>query len=737
MEHWHHLEREVKLDVNADWSLPDLTGVIAGAEVRALPTLLLETTYYDTADRRLEKRRIALRYRRQRAVDGAGEDRSGYAVPSGLYGAGRSEERLSDLTGSHSEWTVKLPPDGEAPALARTEVNWPAQGHQGEEGTPTPPVEVVRLLAAVALGEPFFAVARLSSARRRTEVMVASRRAAEVDDDTVEGTAFVPGTSTARSPTLTFREVEVELEEGSPEDLLRSVVKALVAAGARRSSRRSKLATVLQSAAQSGAGVGEAGVGEAGVGEAGVGEAGVGEVPAPRARGATRKPKKALTMADVLQEQARTCLDAIAEHDPPVRLGDPDPEHLHKARVATRRLRSVLWALRRLQGPSVKPGGASDQVSAFNLAREASERLPSTGVPSTGVPSTGVPSTGVPSTGVPSTGVPSTGVPSPGVPSPGVPSPGVPSPGVPSPGVPSPGVPSPGVPSPGEAGSGGGFGAQGASAEGELVALTAHGWMATLRKEMRWVGNALGAARDADVRLTALEAECARLGPLDQRGVERVLSAARSEQAAAHQRLLEVMASDRYVAALRSLEALARRSEAVPAELWEHLNVPAAAAMARLGGAQWRSVRRAVRRLGTSPSDEALHKLRIQAKRLRYISEAAAPVIRPAPSRRAVTSMAAAATGLQDVLGALHDAVVSEHWLRDLASRPLSSQNRLVDEHDANEHNNGVVTGSTEVALVAGQLIAAFRFTASSCRATWTEDWHRLARKDLARWLSA
>jgi CHAD domain-containing protein len=661
MEHWYHLEREVKLDVDADWSLPDLTGAIAGAEVRALPTLLMETTYYDTADHRLEKRRIALRYRRQRTVDGAGEDRNGYAVPSGLYGAGRSEERLSDLTGSYSEWTVKLPPDGDAPGFARTEVNWPAQGHQGEEATPTPPVGVVRLLAGVALGEPFSAVARLSSARRRTEVMVASRRAAEVDDDTVEGTAFVPGTSTARSPTLTFREVEVELEEGSPEDLLRSVVKALVAAGARRSSRRSKLATVLQSAAQSGAGV-----------EAGVGEAGLGEVPAPRARGATSKPKKALTMADVLQEQARTCLDAIAEHDPPVRLGDPDHEHLHKARVATRRLRSVLWALRRLQGPSAKPGGASDQVSAFNLGRETSERLTS-----------------------------------------------------------------PGMPRPGEAGSEGGFGAQGASADGELVALTAHGWMATLRREMRWVGNALGAARDADVRLMALEAECARLGPLDHGGVERVLSAARSEQAAAHQGLLEVMASDRYVAALRSLEALARRSEAVPAGLWEHLNVPAAAAMARLGGAQWRSVRRAMRRLGTSPSDEALHKLRIQAKRLRYISEAAAPVIRPAPSRRAATSMASAATGLQDVLGALHDAVVSEQWLRDLASRPLSSQNRLEDEHDANEHNNGVVTGTTEVALVAGQLIAAFRFTASSCRATWTEDWHRLARKDLARWLSA
>ena len=647
MEHWHHLEREVKLDVDADWSLPDLTGVLAGAEVRALPTLLLETTYYDTVDRRLEKRRIALRYRRERPADGTDEERSGYAVRGGLPVAGLSEGRLSDLAGDSSEWTVKLPPNGDATALARTEVNWPATGRPSEGGTPTPPVEVVRLLAGVALGEPFFAIARLSSTRRRIELVAGSRRAAEVDDDTVEGTVFVPGTSTAKAPTVTFREVEVELEEGSPADVLRSVLDALVAGGARRSPRRGKLATVLQSAAQS--------------------SAAVEEVPALKAKGATRKPKKALTMADVLQEQARTCLDAIAEHDPPVRLGDPDPEHLHKARVATRRLRSVLWALRRLQGPSAKPGRASDQVSAFNPASEAGELRAS----------------------------------------------------------------------PGEAGPEGGFGAQGTSKEGEVVALTAHSWMATLRREMRWVGNALGSARDADVRLMAFETECARLGPLDQRGVDKVLSAARSERAVTHQRLLEVMASDRYLAALRSLETLARRSEVVPAELWEHLNVPAAAAMARLGGAQWRSVRRAVRRLGTSPSDEALHKLRIQAKRLRYISEAAAPVVRPAPSRRAATSMASAATGLQDVLGELHDAVVNEQWLRDLASQAVSWQSRLVDEHAANEHSNGVATGSTEVTLVAGQLIAAFRFTASSCRATWAQNWHRLARKDLARWLSA
>lgn len=633
MQRWHHLEQEVKLDVDADWSLPDLTGVMPGTEVRVLPSLLLETTYYDTVDRRLERLRIALRYRRSRPAEVTDEGLSGYTEPGG------------------SEWTVKLPPNGDETALARTEVNWPATGQQDEGGAPAPPVEVVRLLAGAALGEPFFAVARLSSTRRRTEVVVGSRRAAEVDDDTVEGTVFAPGTSTVMAPMVTFREVEVELEEGSPEGLLRPVLDALVAGGARRSSRRSKLATVLQSAAQSGAAVEE--------------------VPALKASGAPRKPKKALTMADVLQEQARNCLDAITEHDPPVRLGDPDPEHLHKARVATRRLRSVLWALRRLQGPSAKPDGVSDQVSTFNLASKAGTLEANTGVPS-----------------------------------------------------------------PGAAGPEGGSAAHGTSEEGETVALTAHGWVAALRREMRWVGNALGAARDADVRLMALEAECARLGPLDQRGVEGVLSAARSEQAGAHERVLEVMGSDRYLAALRSLEALASKSEAVPAELWEHLSVPAPATMARLGGAQWRSVRRAVRRLGTNPSDEALHKLRIQAKRLRYISEAAAPVLRPAPNRRAATSMASATAGLQDVLGELHDAVVNEQWLRDLASR-LSWRSRLVDEHAPKEQSNGVPTGSTEVALVAGQLIAAFRLTASSRRATWTHDWHRLAHKDLARWLSA
>lgn len=607
MQHSHHLEREVKLEADAGWSLPDLVGVFAGAEPRPMPTLLLETTYFDTADRRLEGRRIALRYRRSRPEGDAGED----------------------AVGSSSEWTVKLPPGAEGTGLARTEVNWPAAQEpagQGAGTVPSPPDEVARLLAGVTLGQPLRPIARLSSTRRRTEVVAGPREAAEVDDDTVEGTMLGPVAGAGEVLTVTFREVEVELSDGSPDRVLDAIVKRLVSHGARPSSRRSKLASVLQSAAQP--------------------TPAVEEVAALQAEKAARKKKKAPALADLLQEQAAVCLDVLLEHDPPVRLGDADPEHVHKARVATRRFRSVLWALRRL---SMKPASESGHPG---------------------------------------------------------------------------GEAGPGAESDGGAGDG----TQRPAGE---AALVAHAWLTSLRRELHWVGDALGAARDADVSLMVLEAEAAKLGPMDQRGADKILAAARSERGVAHKKLLDVMASDRYLMTLRSLEAVSRRSPPTPAELWQYLDMPAATATAKLGQAQWRSVRRAVRRLGGAPSDEALHRLRIQTKRLRYLTEAATTVVRPAPSRRSAASMATSAAQLQDVLGELHDAVVNERWLRDVAARPASW---LGGEPD--EHGNGVATGGADVGIAAGQLVAAARTRASSCRAAWEHSWHRLARKELARWLS-
>ena len=50
---------------------------------------------------------------------------------------------------------------------------------------------------------------------------------------------------------------------------------------------------------------------------------------------------------------------------------------------------------------------------------------------------------------------------------------------------------------------------------------------------------------------------------------------------------------------------------------------------------QWRALYKAIGHLGDEPSDEALHGVRIQAKRLRYLAEMASPVVgsadRPGP----------------------------------------------------------------------------------------------------------
>src|SRR6202043_3344242 len=81
----------------------------------------------------------------------------------------------------------------------------------------------------------------------------------------------------------------------------------------------------------------------------------------------------------------------------------------------------------------------------------------------------------------------------------------------------------------------------------------------------------------------------------------------------------------------------------------------------------WRRLRQTVLDLGDAPSDEDLHLVRKRAKAVRYTAEAAAPVIgKPAPS------LAVAMENLQGTLGALHDAVVAEAWLRrqGIASEP-------------------------------------------------------------------
>jgi CHAD domain-containing protein len=584
------LEQEVKLDIGADWSLPDLSGVLPGVRAHPMPDLALETTYFDTDDFRLARRHVALRFRRE--TEAVPRSRRGGTSPPAQ---GRTSE----------EWTVKLPSTSDGALLSRTELTWvvptgrpaatagrkataasghPAPSRGGVQAPARPPrtvhPEAASFVHAMALGRPLVVVAHLVTTRQRTELRTSDgRRLAEIDHDTVNGKAFATKQRHlgADHGDVRFSEVEVELAEGSSLEILEAVVEKLQESGARTTSGGSKLGTVLQ-------------------------------LPAPPK--APRKPRQGLVMADLLGQQARSCLGTLLDHDPAIRLGDPDPEHIHRTRVATRRLRTVLRGFE-----PVVAGTVGDDPPA---------------------------------------------------------------------------------------------------------------WFAGLSEDLKWFGGVLGAARDSDVRLVSLEKDCASLPSADAAGGATLLDAAREQQATNHAELLEAMAKGRYLQLLRALEALSPQhgspASKVPAQFWAALSQPAATEMPSLAKRQWQVTLKAVSLLGNQPTDEALHQVRIRAKRLRYLAEVAAPVVRHPEDRRAASGTVRAATALQDVLGELHDAVVSEQWLRNAASRrPARAKAEAL-----------VATG-----VAAGQLIAAARERQRAGRLAWAGAWERLDRKKLLRWTGA
>ncbi|MGH2631601.1 MAG: CHAD domain-containing protein, partial [Actinomycetota bacterium] len=131
---------------------------------------------------------------------------------------------------------------------------------------------------------------------------------AEVVDDEV---AVLDGRRTVDR----FREVEVELAEGTDDAILDAVVSRLVREGARRETAMPKVARALRPASLLPADVVVPSIG------------------------------KRSSVGEVVQAALAASAERLIHHDPLVRLGE-DPEGVHQARVATRRLRSDLRTFR-------------------------------------------------------------------------------------------------------------------------------------------------------------------------------------------------------------------------------------------------------------------------------------------------------------------------------------------------------------------------------------------------------
>jgi CHAD domain-containing protein len=225
----------------------------------------------------------------------------------------------------------------------------------------------------------------------------------------------------------------------------------------------------------------------------------------------------------------------------------------------------------------------------------------------------------------------------------------------------------------------------------------------SLRDELGWLAGVLGSVRDGDVLLERIRRNAARLPESSRPGAERVIGALAVTREDARDELFDALRSDRYVELLDLLVAAAN----APA-LSSAAEIPAHIALPALVGDPWRLLERRAEALGQSPSDDALHDIRVRTKRVRYAAEAVAPVV----GHRA-RAFARAAADLQEVLGDLNDAVVAEGWLREWAHGSRSP--------------SGV--------FAAGELVSLERADAQRSRARWKKAWKKLASPKLRSWM--
>jgi inorganic triphosphatase YgiF len=193
---------------------------------------------------------------------------------------------------------------------------------------------------------------------------------------------------------------------------------------------------------------------------------------------------------------------------------------------------------------------------------------------------------------------------------------------------------------------------------------------ATLRAELRWIGQELGAVRDIDVQLASLDWHARHLGPAAHH-LQSFVHHLQQQRAGRRAALATTLDSRRY---FRLLTALERFAASPPPR---RVSAEAAQSVAAVGH---RALKRAMRKLlergnavGELPAADKLHALRIRAKRVRYLLEALRP-ISGGPGRKLTRQMAR----LQDVLGRFNDAIVAAAAIRAFRDGPEATGDAAV-----------------------------------------------------------
>jgi triphosphatase len=203
----------------------------------------------------------------------------------------------------------------------------------------------------------------------------------------------------------------------------------------------------------------------------------------------------------------------------------------------------------------------------------------------------------------------------------------------------------------------------------ELFATALPARAQTLRSELKWLADALGAVRDLDVQLEGMDqmAEWAQgwVGTDHAAPLDHLRALLEAERDVARADLLDALDSPRWERLSAALVTMARQG---PNRRLTESRIPAALAVPPLVAERHRSVMKAARRAKRTGVAEDYHRLRIRCKRLRYSLEFTSGLYANG-AQRFVRKL----TGLQDSLGLMHDAEVASLRLYALATGPTGT----------------------------------------------------------------
>lgn len=224
-------------------------------------------------------------------------------------------------------------------------------------------------------------------------------------------------------------------------------------------------------------------------------------------------------------------------------------------------------------------------------------------------------------------------------------------------------------------------------------------WADSLQKEIFWLCQLLGPARDLDVQLAYFRNETTHLSARDRKPLVQFVAHLESQRATAQDALVSELHSQRYLDLIGRLRSAAQNPAVVESTL----------TLQDLAAREFKKLRKVIRQVGASPSSTKVHEIRIKTKRARYAADLAKPAVGK-PAARFIKQ----ARAVQDVLGMHQDAIQAEAHVQAFL-----------------KHSTSLRT-----AFVAGRMVERQRERRGQARQSMSRLWKKLLKRGQQAWES-